>query len=249
MNAWIATTLVCAGLLAQGDDEEKQRALSKAAREALSPITEAMEDVEHLRADFVQFQSSLLLDEPIVSEGRLLLRANPGTLVLAIDGDHPVRVRSDATSHQIHYVEEKRAERYVFERNRVAAALLACVGADMDALEKAFRVMAVDRLAAKKAPKDEEGAPEGEDLPRRIRISLKPTDEAVAKAIQNLELTVNAETKRVFSIRHTNEDGEEVILRLRDVELDPKDWKERDEAFSRDLPAGTKVKTRSLSDR
>lgn len=243
----IATALACATLVGQ-DDPEKNAALSKAAREALSPVTEAMEDVEHLRADFVQSQSSLLLDEPIVTEGKLLLRADPGTLVLEIEGEHPVRVRSDETSHQIHYVDQERAERYVFEENRVAAALLACVGADFDALEKSFRVTAVDRLDERRAKRDENGEPVGEDLPERIRVSLRPTDEAVAEAIRDLELTVDAETKRVFSIRHTNEDGEEVVLRLQGVELDPKDWKDREDDFSKDLPKGTSVKTRRLSD-
>jgi len=230
------TALALASIAAQASPPQDKDETLEAARAALAPIAEELEDMEFLRAGFVQEQESLLLDEPIVSKGALLLRAEPATLVLEVEGDRPVRIRSDARSHLVHRVREKRAERFVFEENRVASALLACIGADLEALEESFEPRAVRALEA-----DEEA-----DLPARIEVELEPRDERVARVIADLVLVVDPEEKVVLEIRHANPDGERVRLRMKDVEVDPEDWDDPERAFRDELPEGTEVTTRRV---
>lgn len=232
----LAALLPQAGGDTTRDDRTESARISAEARAALAPVAEAMEDVEYLRGTFVQRQESLLLDEPIVSEGRILLRTEPATLVLELDGDAPTRIRSDRTTHTIHRPRTKRAERYVFERNIVADAMLACLGADAEALEKTFVARSVDVLPADPKTK----------TPERTRVVLAPRDERVARVVARLELTIDPKAKAVLSVRHENPDGERVTLELSKVELDPKEWKDPDAAFTDALPEGTDVRTRRV---
>lgn len=236
MLAALALIAAPLGVLQEAPTPDDDPVLAAAARAALAPITEEMKDVRFLRARFVQEQESLLLDEPIVTKGALLLRAKPATLVLDVEGERPVRIRSDAKSHLVHRIAAKRAERWVFEENQIATALLACLGADVDALEKAFRARAVESL-----PADAEA-----ELPARTLVRLAPRDERVASVVAELELVVDPKAKVVLEIRHSNPDGELVRLRLSKVELDPKTWKAPNEAFTDELPKGTDVRTRRV---
>lgn len=220
----------------QGDPDAPadapREAVRDAARDALAPVSKRMEQVRHLRARFDQEQESLLLAEPIVSSGRLFLRTDPATVVLLVEGDEPVKIRSDARSHLVYHVSRKRAERFLFERNELAGALLACLSGDMETLERAFDVRAC--RASNEGPSE------------RVHIVLAPREERLREQLRQLEVLVDPVQATVTRVGYENADGERVTLSLGDVELDPDDWSDPRATFSALLPPDVEVTERRV---
>lgn len=216
--------------------DDAAKVLAAQVREALAPVAKEMKDVEFVRARFTQAQTLVLLEDPIETEGTLLLRTDPATLVMEIEGERPTRIRSDATTHTVHSVAERRAERWVFERNVIAASMLACLGADEEALSKAFVPASVTELKADPKTK----------RPRQVAIALRPKGEQVRRVIEELTITIDPKTRRVVRVAYETPDGDRTSIALSEVELDPEDWKDPAASFSPDLPKGTKLRTRRV---
>ena len=174
------------------------------ARAALEKLAKRLEGVKVLSASYVQTQESMLLKEPIVTRGRMYLRARPGCLLLLVEKPTEVHIRSDETSHQIYYPARKRAERLLFENNELATALLSCFGPDVRQIEKTFAIQGFER---------------GE---KESVIRLVPREDRVKVAVTSPFLTISHEGPTLIGMAHTNPEGEAVRFELSDVKLDPK---------------------------
>lgn len=228
LHALLATAAAAGGSLARPVAPAAQQALD--GRAVLAQVARHVAGARYLRGRFEQRQESLLLDEPIVTRGRLFARREPGTVLLEVEGEHPTQVRSDATSHRVWHKDSARAERWVFERNEVATALLACLGADLEKLERVFAVTGAAR------------EPAGSGT--RVAVRLEPTDARVAATIAGLELVVDDE--RVVELRYADAGGDRVVLALSALEVDPPDWEDPDRLFDAPLPEGVELRTQRV---
>lgn len=193
------------------------------ARAAVARTAESLEEVTLLRADYVQRQSSLLLAEPVVSKGRMSLRTDPGCLVLELTEPKALLVRSDATSHQIYDPAANRAERYLFESNEVAKALLACFSGELSKLEEVFEFVSIEK---------------GEES---TTLGLRPRTKRVRAMIESLRIELRAKDGAVVGIAYDNAEGEEVSMTLSKLELDPEVTEEERGVFDRPLPEGVEL--------
>jgi hypothetical protein len=211
---------------------ERERA---AARAELTRVAEGFAEVRELRARYVQHQESLLLEEPLVSRGTLHLRADPGCLVLELSEPRPVQIRSDATSHLVYHPELKRAERFLFESNHAARALLACFSADLAQVESLFEIAGY--VAS-------EPAAEGE--PPLGRLRLLPRNEEVRAVLTSLELELDLARHLPASLVQRNPEGEELRLSLSQIVLNPERAPGEVPIFDRPLPADVTVVERRV---
>ncbi len=193
----------------------------EAARAVVESLGKRLEKVERIRADYEQRQTSLLLDEPLISRGRLHLRAEPGCLVLELSEPRAVVIRSDATSHQIYHPDLKRAERYLFESNETAKALLACFTGSVSRIEEAFVFVAIESTDA------------------TTTIDVRPRDERIRAFLARLRLTVRKSDAALVGVSYENRDGEEVSMRLSAIEFDPE--VAPPDVFDRPLPKDVRV--------
>jgi hypothetical protein len=196
-----------------------------AARATLTRVAKGLEGVRELRANYRQEQHSLLLDEPLVSRGRLHLRADPGCIVLELEKPRRVRIRSDAKSHLVYHPDRKRAERFLFESNEVARALLACFTADLARVEELFRISDYRELPEK----------------RRAIIELDPRREAVRAVVARLTLELDLESGLPVRIVQVSPEGEELRLERSDVERDPERPPDETPIFDLPLPEDVEV--------
>jgi hypothetical protein len=201
-----------------------------AARAALGRVAKKLEGVRELRADYTQEQHSLLLEEPLVSRGRMHLRAEPGCIVLELDEPRRALIRSDARTHQIYHPERQRAERFLFESNELARALLACFSADLERIEEIFTIAAYAEDAEQ----------------RRARVELVPRREEVRAALRALTLELDLEQLLPVRIVQVNSEGEEVRLDLARIVLDPERAPGETPIFDRPLPPGVEVVERRV---
>jgi len=198
------------------------------ARASVERLAEGMRGVERLHADFVQEQHTLLLEEPLVTQGRLHLRKAPGCVVLDVAEPRPSVVRSDERSHQVYHPDRKRAERYLFESNEVAKSLLAVMTADLAAIEEAFRITG------------HEAGEEGRAL------VLRPREAQHRRRVDSLRLESGPEGRVLRSVSFVNGEGERTVLRLSKLRrVGPKSSseeraRERD-VFDRPLPKDVEV--------
>ncbi|MEX1025748.1 MAG: outer membrane lipoprotein carrier protein LolA [Planctomycetota bacterium] len=207
-----------------------------AARAVFGAVGKRLADVRELHADYVQRQESLLLDEPLVSRGRFHLALDRGVLVLDLTEPVETRIRSDATTHRIHHVAERRAEVFRFRENRVTKALLACFSADLARVEEVFwiaghQVSEVER--------------EGQEPLRLATVALIPKEPELAAFIASLTVVFDRDRQVPLKVQQRNREGELVQFELADVELVPRTEEPRASLFDRELPPGTRsVETR-----
>ena len=194
----------------------------EAVRQVLTHMSKRLKGIKHLRARYEQRQHSMLLEKPLVSHGRMHLRSKPGCLVLELEQPRRVIVRSDETSHQIYYPEKKRAERYLFESNELTKALLSIFTAKIAAIEDAFVPVSI-------AVGEEDSI-----------LGFRPRDKRVRLSLDRLRLTVRNKDAVLVGVSYSNADGEEVVINLSKVELDPKDQK-GSKVFDRPLPEDVTV--------
>ena len=197
----------------------------------LFALAREMEDVRYLRAEYAQFQKSILRPEPITSRGLMHVRTEPGCIVLELRDPRPVWIRADATTHQVYHPTQKRAERFLFKSNELAKALLSFFGADIRALETTFKITdyTVDEDA------------------KRAQYELIPKWEELAKRVRRLSLTVDLKTYLPIAIEQVSPDNdgdgqdEELRFELSNIERNPKPTPGETPVFDRPLPKDTQV--------
>lgn len=192
------------------------------ARALIERMAASLDGVELVRGDYVQTQESLLLAEPIVSKGSLYVRREPGCMLLEVAEPRSVRIRSDATTHEILHPDLGRAERWVFDSNEATKALLACFSSDVRHLEETFALRSAERA---------EGC---------LEIAMEPKGEEVKRLLTELRLTVRLEDARPVRVAHSNPEGEEVRIDVAKLELDPEIEDPR-ALFDAPLPEGCRL--------
>lgn len=205
----------------------------QSARAVVARMSAKLKGVERLHADFVQEQHTLLMEEPLISRGRLSLRAEPGCLLLELNEPKHVLVRSDATSHQVHYPTQKKAERYLFESNDLAKTLLSVLTVDVGAMEKAFLFTGL------KVTEEQ----------RVLELCLRDTKKR--QLLSRLWITVDHKTSTLSGVSYVNADGEKTALRftkLRYVtaESSPEERTRERDVFDRPLPKGTRLTVHAI---
>lgn len=222
-------------ILAAAQKAEPEAAQDAAAlaegRALLAELAASSVKTKILAAEFVQTQSSLLFEEPVISRGKMFLRAEPGTLVMRAEQPEAIWMRSDATSHQVWHRGKARAERFLFRENEMATALLRCLGAGVETLEKSFRILDAQRT--------EQGG----------KIVLEPLEERLRTAMVRLELrTVKDETGVwLAGVFYENPEKETTLIEFSALARNPElKAKELEEIFSAALPAEVKVLTHDL---
>ena len=203
------------------------------ARASVTRLAHGLEGVERLHANFVQEQHTLLMDEPIISRGRMSLRAKPGCLLLELKQPKHILLRSDATSHQVYYPAAKKAERYLFESNDLAKTLLSILTVNVAELEKAFVIVGHER---------------GE---RKETLELRLRDVSKRRLVDHLRIMINPKTSRMSGVSFVNADGEKTVLRLTDLRQVTSESSEQERAkerdvFDRPLPKGVRLVVHSV---
>lgn len=223
-------TLLLALCAPQAENSVKELAGTElqGAREVMARMAVKLKGVKRLHADFVQEQHTLLMDEPLVSRGRLGLRAEPGCLLLELNEPKHVLVRSDATSHQVYYPTQNKAERYLFESNELAKTLLSVLTVDVGTIEKAFLFSGI-----KITPKE-----------RVLELCLR--DQKKRQLLSRLWITVDHKTSTLSGVSYVNADGEKTALcftKLRYVtpRSSPEDRERERDVFDKPLPEGTRL--------
>lgn len=194
----------------------------EAARARLAQVAKKMEKVERLQASYIQYQESLLLAEPLVSQGTLHLRAEPGCLLLEVGGDRPVQVRSDQKSHQMYWPREKTAERWLFRSNELARALLRCFSAEVGRLEEAFEIRGYASQAG------------------QSKLRLVPREKKLQRHLAALVLEIDETSQQLVGIAHENAEGEHVRLVLSKIDLAPA-AQAQDALFDAALPSDVRL--------
>jgi len=212
------------------------------AREAIERVAARLEGVAELHADYRQVQESLLLDDPLVSTGRFHLRLDPGCLVLELPEPRPLVIRSDATSHRLWYPRKGRAEVFLFGRNRLTEALLACFTSDLEQLESAFAIASYSESPV--LPPDAEGESAELHTVATVRLVPRRDDLGAVLAALVLELDLTARVPR--AVVQENPEGEMVRYELSDLERVKEPDPNEPSVFDRPLPEGTRVVERRV---
>lgn len=211
------------------------------ARAAIERVAARLEGAAELHADYRQVQESLLLEEPLVSTGRFHLRLDPGCLVLELEEPRPLVIRSDATSHRLWYPRKERAEVFLFERNRLTEALLACFTSDLERVESAF---AIASYSESSVPSDPEGEPVEPHTVATVRLVPRRDDLGAVLRALVLELDLTAGVPR--AVVQENPEGEVVRYELSDLERVEEPDPSEPSVFDRPLPEGTRVVERRV---
>jgi outer membrane lipoprotein-sorting protein len=229
-STFAALLVAALPLWAVQDAPAQQGEMQSAAQATLERIAKGLEDVRELRAEYTQEQASLLLDEPLVSNGILHLRAEPGCIVLEVEKPRAVLIRSDAKTHLVYHPATKRAERFLFESNELAKALLACFTADLGRIESLFRITDYS-----------------EDPTTKLAVlSLHPLREEVRAAVRSLTLEFDLAAGLPTRIVQVSAEGEELRLSLRNIVRNPERPPGETPIFDRPLPKDVEVSERRI---
>ena len=207
--------IVLAGMVAlcgQASDE--------AAREALKKLAERFQDLRTLSCKVSQSRTTLLLDTPITSSGRLYYRREPGKLVFRMTEPRRTELHFDRRMYQVYRPEEKRLERLEFADDELSTYLLMVFAPKPEEIEKSFAVKG------------------GKVFDGRIEVRLDPTDEKVRKRLTGLTLVLEESNATLRSISYTDPDGDEVRFDLSELTINPA---LEAGTFKLTVPAGTRI--------
>lgn len=208
-------TIALAGVLAlcaQADDE--------AAREALKKLAGRFQDLRTLSCRVTQSRTTVLLEEPITSAGKLYYRREPGKLVFRMTEPRRTELHFDRKTYQVYRPEEKRLERLEFPDDEVSTYLLMVFQPKPEEIEKRFAVKA------------------GKVVDGKVEVRLDPTDEKVRRRLRRLTLVLEKSNATLRSISYTDPDGDEVRFDLSEITLNPA---LPPETFKLTVPAGTRI--------
>jgi hypothetical protein len=200
-----------------------------AANAALEAVAEHFAEAPYHALDYVQRQHSLLTTEPLVTKGRLWVRREPPVLLFHAADRTRSAIRMDGVSHQVWLRERGRAERYLFERNELAAALHACFAGDFRALDRVFELESL--------------APLGEGEEAALRLAFVPRSKRVARAVTRLELVLR--DRELVSLAFANREGERTELDLTRVKKQP-ELEDPGAFFALELPEGVTLRERKV---
>ena len=162
-------------------------------------IQQAQQDTRTMAAEFVQVKHVSLLDEPLVSTGRVIFR-RPDRMLLKIEQPQPLTVTIQGRDVQIPNLPER--ERQALGMAPMAAMftqLNAIFTGSMQALEQEFEVVAAE-----------------EDL--AIQVDLVPRQAAWKRMFRSIHLRFAGPELAAQKIRLDDALGDSLEITLRDVQ-------------------------------
>jgi len=188
------------------------------AVDALKALAERMKDAKTMTCKVRQVRKTALVDQPLVSSGTMAYRREPGRLVFRLSEPRTSEIHMDRRTYQVYRPDEKRLERIEFEDDALTGQLLTLFDPNPETLGKTFKITRA-----------------GDD------ILLEPLDEKVKKRVASLSLTLK--DGDLHRLRYTQADGDEVMLEMSDVRLNPD---LPPDAFDLKIPEGTRVLTHKV---
>lgn len=190
-------------------------------RAVLQKLADSLKSARTLAASFKQVRRSALLDEPIVSRGRLAWRREPEALAFLITEPSRSEVRFEKGMYTVYRPDEKQVERFELEDDSMTRALFAAFTPDVARIEAFAKVSLDDRK----------------------RVVLEPKDPKSRKLFSGIALGVGPDGGlRGITLREA--DGDEVEFELTDVVLNaevPAD------TFALKTPPGVRVLTHKVA--
>lgn len=200
---WLAALCCCLSIVfsasqagaAQEEKEDKQEAtrweqLAKAIKTSPAPKT--------VRASFVQTRTSLLLNEPVKSEGIFL--SDGEVTRWSLGKPEGVEVRTDAKQMQIYYVADNVLEVYPIPEQGLP---MPNQRPDLDRLKKGFTLASFEE--------DEQQA--------RIRLQARGE---MSKHLQSIDLQFDMSRGVMTSVTTIDPAGDTTQMSLKDIEIDKK---------------------------
>ena len=197
----------------------------EAAKAALKKLAARMRDVRTLTAKVVQSRRTELLDQPIVSSGRMAYRRDPARLVFQLTEPRKAEIHLDKTSYQVYRPDEKRLERIDFENDDVTSRILMVFEPKADEIGKAFTITG------------------GESRDGWIDVRLDSSDERFRKRMRKIVLTVAEADGALRRIAYTDAEGDDVQFDLSEVAINPE---LPAETFALKTPEGTRILRRTV---
>lgn len=211
-------------LPAQDDGRAEGRAL-------LEALIEAQAGMAQMTAEYVQERTTPLTRKPLVAEGKLAFRRDPGCVVFFVREPRAAVIRLDLAHYEVWHPERARLERFVLPDDQMPRLLFDALGPTKANLERAFTVERCERV-------------EGSETLRRL--TLLPTGEDARRIASKITLTIDAKTKALRGFGYTDPRGGDVRVTLDKVELAAK---ADDALFRLDVPKDAQVIVQKVPER
>ena len=199
-----------------------------AARELLSKLGRAGQDLTTLRARCVQERTTALRRTSLVSRGEVRYRSEPPCVLFAFDEPRPVQLRLDTGGYEVLRPQDRTLERFVLDRDDLPRALFQAFRPDLQQLEERFAVQGSTPVTG----------PDGKTVLHEIKLA--PRHEETLAWLRELTLTVDPGANAVVAIAYRDGQGDLVAIRLEGIERNPR---LAADAFTLAAPAGTQVLT------
>jgi outer membrane lipoprotein-sorting protein len=220
LAGWGEASLHLARLGGQPQTDEPSRTLEK----RLEEIDKAIGAITDLRAEFEQRRHTPLLKVPMMSSGRVVLRAE------RVRWD-TVRPRPSVMTIDRHEVRIYDPEAEVLEVYELGGSLAEFSGSPLPRLETLRRNFSL----APMAPRDL-GAPAGDD--RYVGIELTPATEDLREHVSRVRVVLDTSVPCVNVIEIVDADGERTEIRFTEVRINTG---VKESELTLEVPAGTRV--------
>jgi len=188
-------------LLAAAITGEASAARCQTTSDCLGAIQEAHRDLSTLTATLVQTKHLSLLDEPLISTGRLAFK-HPDHLLLQMESPRPLRIVMNGSRLVIPELGPETNAALQGAPPAVLSRLHAIFAGDISALEDSFEI---------RASEDDSG----------ITVELEPRDPQMSNTVQAMQLRFERPTLLLHTIRVTNALGDALEIVLSDIRRNP----------------------------
>ncbi len=190
------------------------------AKAVLARLSERMRAAKTLSAEFTQTRRSALLEQPIVSKGRLCYRRDPEALAFLLTEPSRSEVRFEKSAYAVYRPDEKQLERFEFEDDTVTRGLFMAFNPDVEKMGKFAKL----RIAGRK-----DGV---------ASVVLEPVDDRAKRLFKSIALSIVEKDGALAGISYTDADGDDVEFALAGLAVDAA---VPAETFAPKLPEGVKT--------
>lgn len=169
--------------------------------DCLGAIQEACRDLSTLTARLVQTKHLSLLDEPLISTGRLAFK-RPDRLLLQMESPRPLRIAMNGSRLVIPELGPEANAALDGAPPAVLSRLQAIFAGDISTLEESFEI---------RASEDDAG----------IAVELEPRDPRMFNTVRSMELRFERPTLLLHTIRVSNALGDMLEIVLSDIRRNP----------------------------
>ena len=194
----------------------------------LQRLAKAHADVQHITANYVQRRMTKLVKKPLLSNGMLAFRREPGCVVFRVVAPRVAVIRLDSLHYEVYREEQQRLERFVLPSDEMPRLLFDALSLTEAKLRERFEVAGCDPVV---------------DQPTRRRVRLIPTDKKTRRVAAEVSLLIDTASATLCGFGYTDPRGDTVDVELSDVTT-PKDPAAG--TFELDVPEGTKVTVQQI---